>query len=61
MEKHYLTLAYWFSCGLCDGMPANRSDLEAWEVIKKTLLHDERAKRVILEVEEIIEREGYRG
>ena len=60
MEKHYLIFGYWFACGLSDGMPANQESIDAWDAIKPHLLHNENAKMLIIDIEDMLQTEGYR-
>lgn len=60
MEKHARIFAFWFYCTLNDGGGARKEALDAWDDVKKLLLHDENSKELILEIEYMIELEGYR-
>ncbi len=61
MEKYAINFGWWFLCALCDGAGANEEELKAWEELKKVLLPNEKAKSLIIEVEYVLKREGYRG
>ena len=63
MEKFAIQFACWLSASIDDGCGMNEKDLAAWQEVKKILIlnNDEVSKRLVIDIEYRIKREGYRN
>lgn len=62
MEKFAIQFACWLSSSISNGCGMDTKDLLAWQEVKKVLItqDDEVSKRLVVKIEYLIEREGYR-